>query len=97
LLLKPNDAYKRLLYNRNKAANISRIIREFELKKFKNKTVQPDTVRYQVWRDYGRKRDLYSWSIYSYTAEIMTEEEENTHSSRRLLFEEKQYISRCWY
>jgi hypothetical protein len=36
-----------------------------------------------------------SSSIYSYKAEIMTEEEENTQpdSSWRLLFEERQYIS----
>jgi len=57
LLLKPNDAYNRLLYNRNEKANRSRIIREFELKKIKNKTVQPDTVKYQVCKEYGRKRD----------------------------------------
>ena len=56
-LQKPNDAYNRLLYDRNKTANRSRTIREFELKEIKNKTVQPDAVRYQVWREYGRKRD----------------------------------------
>jgi hypothetical protein len=46
-------------YNRNKPAKRSiTIIREFELKEIKNKTVQPDTVRYQVWRKYGRRKRL---------------------------------------
>jgi hypothetical protein len=92
---------QRAPYNRNKPAKrsiiiiiIIIIIMGFELKEIKNKAFQPDTVRYQVWREYGRRNRLDILRQFTHIKQKLTEEEEKNQpdSKRPLLFEQRQYI-----